>query len=140
MTTEDNKKIIRDHYEAFIDKQDADAVRRQLSHDFRDHEMLPGTPLGPDPVLQYRAMLHTAFPDLRVTIDDIVAEADRVAVRATWTGTHRGPLPILPVPPTNRRFTVTAMVFWRIRDGQIVERWATLDRLGLQQQLSGNPQ
>jgi steroid delta-isomerase-like uncharacterized protein len=136
MTADANKKLILDHYESFVHQQDADEVRQQLADDFRDHEMPLDTPPGPEAALQYRAMLHKAFPDLRVTIEDIIADGDRVAVRANWTGTHRGLLPIMPVPATNRAFEFTGMVFWRIRDGKIVERWATLDRLGLQQQLA----
>jgi steroid delta-isomerase-like uncharacterized protein len=136
MTTEENKKLVLEHYESFVNKQDAEAVRKQLAADFRDHEMPPETPPGPETALQYRAVLHTAFPDLRIKIEDIVAEGDRVAVRASWTGTHRGPLPMMPGPVTNRAFAFTGMVFWRIRDDKIVERWATIDRLGLQQQLA----
>jgi predicted ester cyclase len=136
MTGEEKKKLILDHYESFVNQQDAEAVRRQLAPDFRDHEMPPGTPPGPEPALQFRAVLHAAFPDLRISIEDIVAEGDRVAVRARWTGTHRGLLPMMPFPPTNRAVTFTGMVFWRIRDGRIVERWATIDRLTLQQQLA----
>jgi steroid delta-isomerase-like uncharacterized protein len=136
MNSEDNKKLVLEHYESFVHKQDAEAVRRQLAADFRDNEMPPDTPPGPEPVLQYGAMLHKAFPDLRIEIEDIVAEGDRVAVRARWTGTHRGVLPMMPFPATNRAFAFTGMVFWRIRDGRIVERWATIDRLGLQQQLA----
>jgi steroid delta-isomerase-like uncharacterized protein len=136
MTTEENKKLVLEHYESFVHKQDAEAVRKQLAADFLDHEMPPGTPPGPEGALQYRAVLHAAFPDLRVKIEDVVAEGDRVAVRATWTGTHRGLLPMMPVPVTNRAFTFTGMVFWRIRDDKIVERWATIDRLGLQQQIA----
>ncbi len=139
MGLEENKNLILEHYEAFVHRQDAEAVRRQLADDFEDHEMPPGIPRGPAGALQFRAMLHTAFPDLRVRLDDLVAEGDRVAVRATWTGTHRGPLPMLPIPPTNRAFKFTGMVFWRIRDGRIAERWAVLDRLGLQQQLTAKP-
>lgn len=136
MTVEENKKLILDHYESFVHRQDAEAVRKELAADFRDHNLPEGTPPGPETALQYRAMLHKAFPDLRVKIEDIIAEGDRVAVRASWTGTHRGLLPIMPVPVSNRAFSLTGMVFWRIRDGKIVERWATLDRLGLQQQLA----
>jgi steroid delta-isomerase-like uncharacterized protein len=136
MTAEENKKLVLNHYESFVERQDEEAVRRQLASDFRDHELPPGTSLGPEPALQYRAALHRAFPDLRIKIEDIVAEGDRVAVRATWTGTHRGPLPMVPIPATNRAFTITGMVFWRIRDGKIAERWAMLDRLSLQQQLA----
>lgn len=136
MLPEENKKLVLDHYESFVNQQDADAVRRQLAPDFRDHEMPPEAPPGPEGALQFRAMLHAAFPDLRITIEDIVAEGDRVAVRARWTGTHRGPIAMLPVPVSNRPFSFTGMVFWRVRDGQIVERWANIDRLGLMQQLT----
>ena len=97
MSPEENKKLVLDHYESFVVKQDAEAVRRQLAPDFRDHEMAPGAPAGPEGALQFRAMLHSAFPDLRITIEDIVAEGDRVAVRARWTGTHRGPIPCFRV-------------------------------------------
>jgi predicted ester cyclase len=72
-----------------------------------------------------------------VKIEDIVAEDDRVAVRAPWTGPHPGSLPGIPIPATGRQFSFTGMVFWRIRDREIVERWANIDRFGLQQQLTG---
>jgi predicted ester cyclase len=91
MTTEENKKLVLDHYESFVHRRDAEAVRKQLGPDFRDHEMPPGDATRPrvrPPVL---ATLHVAFPDLRIKIEDVVAEGDRVAVRAPWTGTHRGP-------------------------------------------------
>lgn len=135
MTVDENKKLILDHYEAFVHRQDATAVRAQLTADFVDHEMPPGTPAGPEGALKLMEMLHGAFPDLRVRIDDIVAEGDRVAVRATWTGTHRGEFPFLRIPPTNRSVVFTGMVLWRIDGDKIAERWATLDRLGLQMQL-----
>ena len=136
MTLEQNKKLVLDHYEAFVHRQDAEAVRVQLAADFVDHEMPPNTPPGPAAALRWREMMHQAFPDLRVKIEDIVAEGDRVAVRARWTGTHRGTFPLLSSAPTNRSFVLTGMVFWRINGDRIAERWATLDRLGLQQQLT----
>lgn len=136
MNIDENKRLVLKHYESFVERQDADAVRRQLAADFRDHEMPPGVPLGAEGALQYRSMLHQAFPDLKVTIEDIVAEGDRVAVRARWTGTHRGTFPRMPVPVAGRQFSFTGMVFWRIRDDQIVERWANIDRFGLHQQLT----
>ena len=136
MAIEENKKLILEHYESFVHQQDAEAVRKQLAADFRDHEMPPGTPPGPEATIEYGAMLHKAFPDLRVKIEEIVGEGDRVVVRGTWTGTHRGVFPLMPVPVSNRAFAFTGMVMWRIRDGKIAERWATIDRLGLQQQLT----
>jgi steroid delta-isomerase-like uncharacterized protein len=136
MTVDDNKKLVLEHYEAFVERQDADAVRNQLAADFHDHEMPPGIPPGPEGALKYRSMLHQAFPDLKVKIEDILGEGDRVAVRASWTGTHTGSFPAMPIPVTNRKFSFTGMVFWRINNGKIVERWANIDRFGLQQQLT----
>lgn len=136
MGLEENKKLVLEHYDSFINQQDATALRNQVAPDFVDQEMLPGTPPGAEPVIKLRSMLHEAFPDFQARIDDIIAEGDRVAVRATWTGTHRGVLPLLPVPVSHREFKFSGMVFWRVRDGKIVERWGTLDRLGLQLQLT----
>ena len=136
MTVEESKRLILEHYDSFLRQQDANAIHEQLAPDFIDHEMPPGTPRGPEGAIQLRAMLHKAFPDLKIEIEDIVAEADRVAVRARWSGTHRGPLPMLPFPPANRSFEISGMVFWRIREGKIAERWAILDRAGLMQQLA----
>jgi predicted ester cyclase len=81
-------------------------------------------------------MLSAAFPDLRIKIEDIVAEGDRINLSATWSGTRRGPLSIVPVPVANCVFAIMGMVFWRIRDRKIVERGATLHRLGFQQQFT----
>ena len=140
MNAEENKRLILEHYDSFVNRQDAEALRKQLAHDFVDHEMPLGTPPGPEGAIRLRAMLNTAFPDLKVEIEDVVSEGDRVAVRARWTGTHRGPLPMMPFPPANRGFAITGMVFWRLDGGKIAERWAVLDRAGLMQQLAPQPQ
>jgi predicted ester cyclase len=73
--------------------------------------------------------LDVAFPNLHVNIEDMVAEDDRVAVRATWTGTHKDVFPLMPAPVSNRQVTFTGMVFWRISNGKVAERWAVIDRL-----------
>jgi predicted ester cyclase len=158
MTLEENKKLVLDHFEALY-RLDAEAVRKQLAADFVDHEAPHGSmPPGPDAVLLAFGSVLRAVPDLRVKVEDILAEGDLVAVRGTWTGTHksvgssaesqrehdvvidfmRGPRPPQNVPPTDRATSITGMVFWRIRDGQIVERWGNLDRLSLQKQLSAD--
>ena len=72
--------------------------------------------------------LKTVFPDLHVTIEDLIAEDDRVAVRACWQGTHSAK--IQGVPPSRKLVEFTGMVFWRIVDGKIRERWASVDILG----------
>ncbi len=73
-------------------------------------------------------VLKTVLPDLHVTIEDLIAEDDRVAVRACWQGTHSAEF--RGVPPSRRLVEFTGMVFWRVADGKIRERWAAVDILG----------
>ena len=82
-----------------------------------------------------RAMLaiYTAFPDSHYTIEDLVAEGDRVVVRWTSRGTHRGPF--RGVAPTGRRVGVTGISIYRMAGGKIVDEWAVADTLGLLEQL-----
>lgn len=89
------------------------------------------------------ALLHgyrTAFPDLRVEIDELIDGDDVTTMAFTMTGTHRGPL--MGHPPTLRRIAVHGMVRSRFRDGKVVEEWELLDRLALFEQLGlvGGPE
>ena len=79
----------------------------------------------------------TAFPDLELTTEDIVAEGDKVAIRNTWRGTHQGSFHGLP--PTGKRVAFTGTDIIRFVDGRIAEQWADLDALGLMQQLGAFP-
>ena len=121
-----NKALIRAHFEATVNHFDPAAIDEQVADDFFDHGA--GTRLGPDGVKQHIQALKTVFPDLHVTIEDLIAEDDRVAVRACWQGTHSGEF--RGVPPSRKRVEFTGMVFWRIEDGKIRERWAAVDILG----------
>jgi steroid delta-isomerase-like uncharacterized protein len=132
MTSEANKKLILDYFEASFNRRDDEAVKEHLAQDFVDH-----TAADSAAILQRREVRRQAFPDLRVSVEDIVSEGDRVAVRTRWTGTQSGALPNLP--PTNRSFSVTGMGFFSIRDGKIAEHWAVLDRSGIQRALAGKP-
>ena len=129
---ENNKALIRAHFDA-IWSGDDDAIRAQLSDDFVDHAGQPGAPKGLAGVVEWARGMRAVFPDLKVTIEQAVAEGDRVAVFCTWRGTHRAPF--LGVAATQRAITFTGMVFWRIANRKIVERWATLDIGSLMRQL-----
>jgi steroid delta-isomerase-like uncharacterized protein len=78
-----------------------------------------------------------AFPDLTATVEDVVAEGDRVALRLTARGTHTGPL--MGLPPTGKPVSFLGMEFFHIRDGKIVESWGQFDALSLLQQLGAVP-
>jgi len=76
---------------------------------------------------------YSAFPDNRFTIDDMVVEGDKVAVRWTMTGTHKGKLG--GIPPTNKKMTIWGIYIDRVAGGKFVETWERFDTLGLMQQL-----
>jgi len=79
----------------------------------------------------------SAFPDAHYTIDDMVAEGDKVAVRCTVTGTHKGEF--MGIPPTNKKVTVWGISIVRIVGGKLVEEWDSYDMLGWMRQLGPVP-
>jgi steroid delta-isomerase-like uncharacterized protein len=126
---EANKRLVREHYEELVNRKNIDAAEEHLAADFVDHGAPPGTPRGPEAARITMRQLFAAIPDVRVTLEDMVAEGDRVAVRPTWRGTHQRTF--LGVPPSRRAIALTGMVLWRVADGKIAERWATVDLKGL---------
>lgn len=88
---------------------------------------------GPEEYKEQITLFRSAFPDLEVTVEDIVAEGDRVVLRNRLTGTHEGEF--MGIPPTGRKVESTGLVMGRIREGKAVEEWPQPDTLGLMQQL-----
>ena len=131
--TEANKALIRAHYESAANAYRPSVIDRQVAADFVDHGH-PGLG-GPECVKTQARVLRAAFPDLTVTIDDLAAEGDLVAVRSTWRGTHQGVF--RGVPPIGRRIEVPCMAFWRVAGGQVRESWSLIDLPALMRQLQG---
>jgi steroid delta-isomerase-like uncharacterized protein len=94
--------------------------------------------LGPEGVKEYIRRLQEAFPDLEMTVEDQVAEDDRVVTRWTARGTHHGEL--MGIDPTGHEGTVSGITIQRIRDGKVAEGWTNWDMLGMLQQLGLAPQ
>jgi len=117
-----NKALIRHVFEEVIPAGDAAAMRDLVAADFLDHDPLPGQPDGAAGAEYVVRTMHGAHPDLRFTIDDLVAEADRVTIRWTLHGTNTGPM--LGRPPSGERVELAAIVIFRIADGRLAERWA----------------
>jgi steroid delta-isomerase-like uncharacterized protein len=117
-----NKALIRHVFEEVIPAGDAAAMRELVAADFLDHDPLPGQPDGAAGAEYVVRTMHGAHPDLRFTIDDLVAEADRVTIRWTLHGTNTGPM--LGRPPSGERVELAAIVIFRIADGRLAERWA----------------
>jgi steroid delta-isomerase-like uncharacterized protein len=88
---------------------------------------------GPKAIKQFVSEEFDAFPDQQYTIDDMVAEGNKVAVRFTFTGTHTGL--VKGIPPTNKKVTVSGIMIDRVAGGKFVETWVRTDTLGFEQQL-----
>jgi steroid delta-isomerase-like uncharacterized protein len=117
-----NKALIRHVFEDVIPAGDPTAMRDLVVADFLDHDPLPGQPAGVAGAEYVVATMHGAHPDLRFTVDDLMAEGDRVTIRWTLRGTNTGPL--LGRPPSGQPVQLAGIVIFRIADGKIAERWA----------------
>ncbi|QJY45507.1 ester cyclase [Pseudonocardia broussonetiae] len=118
-----NAELVRRIFQEVIPAGDADTVRGLFTPDWVDHDPLPGQPPGRDGAAYVVSTMHTAHSDLRFTVDDLVAVADRVVVRWTLRGIHTGPM--LGRPATGRPVELAAIVIFRFAGGRIAERWAS---------------
>jgi steroid delta-isomerase-like uncharacterized protein len=128
--TADNKELVR-RWIAFANAGFRGTFDDFIAADYVGH--LGGGTMDRAELERTERAFMDAFPDATHSIDDLFAEGDRVALRATARGTHRGEF--VGVPPTNRSVEFTAMVMYRIRDGRIAESWGELDFLRLMRQL-----
>ena len=133
MTNEDNKALVQNFIAEVMNAGNTDAIA-----DF----CVAGSMFAGGLVGQIKAM-KTAFPDLHQSVDDILADGSKVAVRVTLAATNTGPLVGLPgfgrldipVPPTGKSVTYSGMYFFTISDGKIVSYSTELDQIGLLRQL-----
>lgn len=119
------------------------AVIDEIFHrDFVDHGLAPGLTLqGPEGAKEAVTQFRTAFPDLRLEVNHLVAEGDKVFTYWTARGTHKGPLrsPGGEIPPTGKTGVVHGMTINRLVEGRIIEAWDNFDMLGMLQQLGVIP-
>lgn len=132
---ETQKAVVQRTLDA-INSGDLTTLGQQFTPDYLDHSR-PGLPPGPEGVVQFFAMARTAMPDLHATIEDLIAEGDRVVARGTITGTQTGDF--MDIPATGKRVEIAYIDINRIADGKIAERWANQDDLGMLQQLGVIP-
>ena len=137
MSTEQNKDLVRRFYEEVFNKKNLAAIDEFVDPHIVEHDLPPGLPAGSEGTRQFIGMYLSAIPDLHLTAEDIIAEGDKVVVRLTYHGTHRGEL--MGIPPTGKQATVTGIQVVRIANGRIVENWINFDALGLLQQLGVIP-
>ena len=133
MSLDANKQTCRDYFKAFL-AGDRAWLERHVAPGFVRHD--PGLPFqvrGPGGVMQLHDALMPAFPDMRLDLEDFVAEGEKVLVRLVIHATHTGPFGELAA--TGKRIEVPVLDLFQIRDGILVEHWALLDNLGMLRQL-----
>jgi len=135
MSIEENKALIHRYMEA-VDKGSVAALDEFIAPDFVDHNPFPGVAPGLEGAKQAFAIFLNAVPGYH-TVDDLIAEGDKVVARMTGYGTHEREL--MGIPPTGKQLKTTGIAIWRIADGKIVEHWGEADMLGMMQQLGVVP-
>jgi predicted ester cyclase len=131
-TIEANKELARVIPEDVATAGDVDRLDEILAESFVEHGPM-GDEHGIETAKEGWREVRNAFPDLTVTVEDVVAEGDTVAMRVTLRGTHEGEY--FGVDPTGESFEMVSAVFTRIEDGHVAERWVYPDTLGAFDQL-----
>ena len=137
MSAEDNKALVRRFVDEVQSGGNTDLVDAICCPEFVNHSTPPGIPPDCEGVKILTAMFRGAFPDSYFTVEDMVAEGDKVATRKTFRGTHEGEF--MGIPPSGRSVSMGLIDIVRISDGRVVEHWSMGDTLGLMQQLGVIP-
>lgn len=134
MSAEENKELIRRHTSAFNEKR-LEVIDETVDINYVDHGPFKGQLPGREGMKQAHQYFYEGFPDIYQTIDDMVAEDDKIVVRWTCTGTHLGHFVSVPIAPTGKVASVRGIDIFRITDGKIAECWHVAENLQLLLQL-----
>lgn len=138
MLAEKNKALTRRFYEEIFSKGNLTIADELIDTNCIDHNpFIPGQTPGLEGAKQVYTMVRTAFPDLRITIEDQVAEGDKVVSRLTMRGTHRGVF--MGIAPTGKQGVAEIIDIVRIANGKVMERWGILDQVKMMKQLGVAP-
>ncbi|MDZ7701662.1 MAG: ester cyclase [Halobacteriales archaeon] len=132
-TTVENERIARRVPEEIATEGKIDLVDEVYASDAVDHLPFGNDATGPDQIRESMQTYRAAFPDFEANVEDVVTEGDTVAMPVTLSGIHEGEF--MGHEPTNKSFEVQNMVFNRIEDGRVAERWVQPDTLGIFVQL-----
>jgi len=137
--SEQNKAIVRRLFEELWNKGSLSVADELIAPAYEHHDAsTPDVGRGPESEKKRVTLYRTAFPDMRLTIEDIVAEGETVMARWSCRGTHKGDLS--GIAPTGKQFTISGVTIARLANGKMVEGWVNWDALGLMQQLGVVPE
>ncbi len=117
LTLTEMKQFVAQHFEDFVNKRNAEVIRQNMTPDFHDHDGPGGRPTGIDGDEAMMRQMYERMPDLHLTIEDMIAEGDKVMCRNIWRWTD---------PASKKQMQFHGFVLWRLESGKIAERWATV--------------
>ena len=117
LTVDQMKQFVREHFEDFVNRRNAAVIRKNMTPDFYDHDGPGGKPTSVDGDEQMMIAMYKSMPDLHVTIEDMIAEGDKVMCRNVWRWTDAA---------SGKRKQFRGFVLWRFEGERIAERWATV--------------
>ena len=117
LTTDDMKAFVRQHFEDFVNNKRAEVIRRNMTSDFYDHDGPGGQPAGVEDDENMMRRMYDLMPGIQITIDEMIAEGDRVVCRNTWRWNDA---------KSSVRMEFHGFVEWRFEGDKIAERWATV--------------
>jgi steroid delta-isomerase-like uncharacterized protein len=137
MSLKENKQLVR-RYQDIYNRNDLDELTQVLADDLLTPRIMAGVPSGLEGAKAAHRIMLKGFPDFQTTIEDLIAEGDKVAARISMRGTHTGDF--VGIPPTGKRVEFTGMYVVRIENGKIAEHWGEEDSISLLAQLGVRPQ
>lgn len=132
--SESSRELVRKVEEAWA-ANDLAALDELIAPDLVSHDALPGMPSGLEGAKGAHQAAMASFPDRQMTIEDVIGDGDRVAVRTTIRGTNTGGLPWLGVPANGRRIEIESISVYRVAGDRVVEHWGQNDAMALLMQL-----
>jgi predicted ester cyclase len=132
--SEANKDLVRRHFEEVFNRQNLAVCDEIMAEDFVEHaagpfgQSAPGRVHGPPAMRETAKWLLAQFPDMHMTIENLVAEGDMVVALVLSTGTNLGPLNGV-MPPTGKQFAARQSHWYRVEDGKLAEHWVTREDL-----------
>lgn len=135
MTPEQNKTLVRRMNKEYIEGRDESVAYELLADDFVNRTAPADSPRGPQAIIWFfDNMMRPAFPDIKVTIHDQVAEGDLVTTRKSFHATHKGPF--FGAPATNKQVVIDVIDIVRLENGKFKEHWGVVDVPGLMAQIN----
>jgi len=117
LTVNQMKQSVRNHFEDFVNRRNAAVIHKNMTPDFVDHDGPGGAPTGVEGDERMMLGMYKAMPDVHVTIEDMIAESDKVMCRNIWRWTD---------PASGKKMQMHGFVLWRFEGDKIAERWATV--------------